>query len=158
MTITSDIDVFDQTVNPARLIKVQYAPGMPKLEQIDKGGCVDLYNAEDCTLKKGQSCLINLGVCMELPQGFDGILLPRSSTFRRYHILLTNSAGYIDGASYNGPDDWWMASVYATEDTYIPKGTRCFQFRLIPVQGPLAFETVDRLGNDNRGSFGSTGR
>lgn len=136
-------------------IKVHYRPGSPALEQVDKGGCVDLYNYEDITLQKGDFQLIDLGVAIQLPQGYDALVLPRSSTFKRYGLLLANSVGYIDN-SYCGTDDWWKAPVYATRDIYIPKGTRCFQFRLIKTQPKLWITTHDSLGK-NRGGIGSTG-
>lgn len=137
-------------------IKIKYLPGSPELEQIDKGGCVDLYNYEDVTLQAGEFKLINLGIAIELPEGYDAIILPRSSTFKRYHILLVNSVGYIDN-SYAGDTDYWLAGVYATEPTFIPKGTRCFQFKLVPCQPKLDFNKVNSLTKKVRNGFGSTG-
>ena len=50
-----------------------------------------------------------------------------------------------------------MANVYATRDITIPAGTRCFQFRIIETQPRLNFMEVNRLGNEDRDGFGSTG-
>ena len=138
------------------LLKIRYKEGSPELHQEDYGGCVDLYNYENVSLKKGDFKLIDLGVAMQLPQEYDAIIIPRSSTFKKYGLLLVNSPGYIDN-SYNGSEDWWFAAVYATRDIEIPKGTRCFQFRLIKTQPALHTVTSDTLGDVNRGGCGSSG-
>ena len=44
-----------------------------------------------------QSALIPLGVCMELPKGYEAVVIPRSSTFKKYGLIQTNSMGLIDG-------------------------------------------------------------
>ena len=41
--------------------------------------------------------LIPLGVCMELPKGYEAVIIPRSSTFKNYGLIQTNSVGLIDG-------------------------------------------------------------
>ena len=137
-------------------IPIHYLPGSPHLEITSYGGCVDLYNYEELCLKAGEKGFINFGISMKLPEEYDALILPRSSTFKRYGILLTNSVGYIDN-SYNGTDDYWMACVYATKDITIPKGTRCFQFRLIKRQPDINFVQQDTLNTVNRGGFGSSG-
>ena len=130
-------------------IPIHYLPGSPHLEITNYGGCVDLYNYEELCLKAGEKGFINFGISMKLPEEYDALILPRSSTFKRYGILLTNSVGYIDN-SYNGTEDYWMACVYATRDITIPKGTRCFQFRLIKRQPNIDFVQQDSLNNTNR--------
>lgn len=137
-------------------VLIHYLPGSPHLEVTTYGGCIDLYNYEDLTLKEGEHGFINFGFSMKLPEEYDALILPRSSTFKRYGILLTNSVGYIDNA-YNGTEDYWMACVYATRDIYIPKGTRCFQFRLIKRQSELSFKEQLTLNSVNRGGYGSSG-
>jgi dUTP pyrophosphatase len=137
-------------------IKVKYKENSPELTQTDKGGCIDLYNYNDLTLKRGEFGFIDFGIAIELPQGYDAIILPRSSTFKKYGLLLTNSAGYIDN-SYNGDNDYWLGCVYATRDIQIPAGTRCFQFRLVKTQPSLQIVSVDSLGNEDRSGFGSSG-
>ena len=137
-------------------IPIHYLPGSPQLEIAPYGGCVDLYNYDELCLKAGERGFINFGISMKLPEGYDALIFPRSSTFNRYGILLTNSVGYIDN-SYNGTDDYWKACVYATRDITIPRGTRCFQFRIIKKQPEINFIQRDNLNNINRGGFGSSG-
>ena len=94
---------------------------------------------------------------MELPEGYEANIVPRSSTFKRYGILQTNSMGVID-SSYCGENDVWMMPVYVTRDADIYAGDRICQFRVVQNQPQINFEEVERLGNEDRGGFGSTGR
>ena len=137
-------------------IKVRYLPGAPHIEQVGWGSWIDLYTYEDVTLKAGQREYISMGVAMQLPQGYEAILAPRSSTFKRYGLLQSNSIGVID-STYNGDDDIWCMPVVATRDIYIPKGTRICQFRIQKEQPKIRFVTVSSLGNENRSGFGSSG-
>lgn len=118
---------------------------------------IDLRSAEDVEMKAGDSCIINLGVAIQLPAGYEAYIVPRSSTFKNYGIIQTNGMGIID-ETYCGDEDWWKMPVYATRDTVIHKGDRICQFRIMEHQPRLVFETVDSLGNNNRGGIGSTGR
>lgn len=155
---------------------------------IDNGDFIDLRTAEDITLecphakmlhkhktKEGverkrevilNSTLIPLGVCIALPKGYEGILVPRSSTFKKWGILQTNSIGVID-FTYSGDEDEWKLPVIATRKVTIPKGTRIAQFRIQLSQkatiwqkikwlfsGKIKLKKVDHLNNEVRGGFG----
>ncbi len=126
------------------------------VEKIAKGDWTDLRANRTYELKKGEFALIRLGVAMKLPEGYEAHLAPRSSTFKKWHILQVNSVGVIDN-SYSGDNDEWMMPVYATEDTVINRGDRIAQFRIIKKQPEVEFETVEKLDDISRGGFGSTG-
>ena len=126
------------------------------LEQISGGDWIDLKVAEDVDMKKGEFKLLSLGVSIQLPKGYEALMIPRSSTFKKYGILQANSIGLID-ESYCGDDDVWLFAALAMRDTFIPKGTRICQFRVLKHQPPIEFERVDHLTNTSRGGFGSTG-
>lgn len=113
-------------------IKIKYLDdSIKRLTYVEgKSDWIDLAAAETVTLKKGEFKLIHLGVAMELPEGYEAHIAPRSSTFKNFKILETNSVGVVD-RSYCGPNDWWKMAVYATEDTTINKGDRIAQFRII---------------------------
>ena len=66
---------------------------METLKKIPAGDWVDLRAAEDYELKAGDFALIDLGVSIELPEGYEAILAPRSSTFKNYGIIQTNGIG-----------------------------------------------------------------
>lgn len=137
-------------------VKVKYFEGQEEIEKIPIGDWIDLRANEDVELKAGESAYIHLGVAMQLPKGFEGHVAPRSSTFKRWGIIQTNSIGIID-ESYCGDEDEWCMPVLAVRDTIIHKGDRVCQFRIIEKQPGIKFVTVEKLGNDNRGGLGSTG-
>ena len=138
-------------------IQIKYFPGAPKLVKTNKGDFIDLYTYEDITLKKFDFTYIPLGIAAKLPEGYEAIIVPRSSTFKRYGLLQTNSIGVID-ETYCGDGDQWKMPVYATRDITILKGTRLCQFRIQKHQPALEFVEVVHLGDNNRGGFGTTGR
>ena len=140
-------------------IKIKYhSDEIEKLRYIDgKSDWIDLRAAEDVELKAGEFKLISLGVSMELPNGYEAYVVPRSSTFKTWGILQTNSIGIID-ESYCGDNDIWKMPVYATRDTVIHKNDRICQFRIEKHQPTIMFEEVDTLDNEDRSGFGSTGK
>lgn len=135
-------------------MRIKYLEDIEPLEV--HGDWIDLRCAEEVELKRGEFCMIRLGVAMEIPKGYEAIIAPRSSTFKKYHILQTNSIGVVDNA-YCGDNDEWKMPVLAVEDTTIPKNARICQFRLLKNQDKVDLEVVDSLGNKDRGGFGSTG-
>lgn len=140
-------------------IRIKYfSDDIIRLEYIDgKSDWIDLRASEDVELKAGEFRLIPLGIAMELPKGYEAHLVPRSSTFKNYGILQTNSCGIID-CSYCGDEDMWRMPVYATRDTVIHKNDRICQFRIMENQPKVIFDEVTSLDNASRGGFGSTGR
>lgn len=140
-------------------IKIKYFTNkIEKLRYIDgKSDWIDLRAAEDVELKSGDFKLIPLGVAMKLPEGYEAHVVPRSSTFKNYGIIQTNSFGVID-ETYCGDDDQWYMPVYAIRDTIIFKNDRICQFRIMAHQPQITFETVDNMEDVNRGGFGSTGK
>lgn len=109
-----------------------------------KSDWIDLRASETVELKAGEFKLVPLGVAMELPKGYEAHVVPRSSTFKNYGVLQTNSCGVIDG-SYCGDQDMWRMPVYATRDTVIHKNDRICQFRIMENQPELVFEERQSL-------------
>ena len=143
-------------VNFNKIIKIKYKEGVEPITILSNGDWIDLRCAEDTTLKAGEFKYIPLGVAMQLPEGFEAIVVPRSSTFAKYGVLQTNSIGVIDN-SYCGNNDWWHFPALAMRDTFIPKNARICQFRLLPNQMNIIMQKVNHLSNNDRGGFGSTG-
>ena len=138
-------------------IQIKYFADIDKLKFIDgKSDWIDLRAAETVKLNAGDFALIPLGVGMKLPSGYEANIAPRSSTFKNYGILQTNSVAVID-ESYCGPEDEWKYPVYATRYTVINKNDRICQFRINKKQPDIQFEEVDELDGITRGGFGSTG-
>ena len=137
-------------------IKIKYLRDIQKIEKIDVGDWIDLRAAEDVTMQAGEYRMIPLGVAMELPKGYEALVAPRSSTFKKYGVILTNSIGVID-ESYKGDNDEWNFLAFALRDTVIHKNERICQFRIIKHQPLIHLIEVDTLGNSDRGGIGSTG-
>lgn len=138
------------------MIKIKYLADIPKIEKLQIGDWIDLRCAEEVELYQGEYKEIPLGIAMELPEGYEAHVVPRSSTFKRWGIIQTNSVGIIDH-SYCGDNDEWHMPVYATQYTEIHKGDRICQFRIVKTMNPLVLQEVETLGNTDRGGLGSTG-
>ncbi len=127
------------------------------VEKISTGDWIDLRAAADVELRAGEFKLIPLGVGMILPEGYEAHIAPRSSTYKNFGIVQTNSIGVVDN-SYCGDEDEWKMAAYALRDTLIRKNDRICQFRIIEKQPEIEFETVEHLRETSRGGFGSTGK
>ena len=141
------------------IIRVKYfSDDSPRLCYVEgKSDWIDLAAAEDVTLSAGEFRLIPLGIAVALPEGYEAHIVPRSSTFKNDGILQTNSRGVVDW-SYRGSGDEWRMPVYATRNTFIPKGSRICQFRIMAHQPRLEFAACDFLEESDRGGCGSTGK
>lgn len=162
-------------------IKVKYIRGEMDLpEIISKGDWVDLRCAKKTTLigpmKQKDSnvvtfnnTLIPLGFAMKLPAGYEAVVAPRSSTYKHYGIVQSNSIGIIDN-TYCGNNDEWMFPAIAFKRTTIPEGDRICQFRIQLSQkatiwqkvkwlfsNGIKIEAVEDLDAVDRNGFGSTG-
>lgn len=164
-------------------IKVKYFDeNMPKLERIggEKSDWIDLrvnsikkfvdrdlkelsipdeIDFEDGELRyyAGSVIWFGLGVAMELPEGYEAHIVPRSSTFKHYGLIQTNHMGIID-ESYGGDNDEWIFPALAMRDGIIHKWDRIAQFRVVEKMPKVNFVEVKTLGNKDRGGFGSSGR
>lgn len=172
-------------------VKVREITKGCKFEYINKGEWIDLKSAIDINIPsceaeslkrrmfKGveyRSRLIDmpvykipLGIAMQLPEGYEAIIAPRSSTPFEFNVIQANSIGIIDN-SYCGNDDEWQFTCIPLKDASIKKGDRICQFRIQLSQkatiwqkikwlfsNKIKFIWVDKLENNNRGGFGTTG-
>ena len=154
----------------SKTIRIKYFDDAKKLEKISKGDWIDLYANKDMFIPEGSRAMIPLGVAMELPEGYEAHLAPRSSTFKTWGIIQTNSVGVVDH-SFMGDNDQWHMPVYClmskcgmrdsdgriVRGTWIHKGDKIAQFRIMEIQPEIEFEEVEHLGNADRNGFGSTG-
>ena len=151
-------------------MKIKYFNDANKLKKISKGNWIDVYANKDIFIPLNERAMVPLGFALELPKGWEGHLAPRSSTFKTWGIIQTNSVGVVDD-TYIGDNDQWHMPVYCLQGkdviqeegtefkgTWIKKGDKIGQFRIMEVMPEFEFEEVDSFGNDDRGGFGSTGR
>ena len=146
-------------------IRVKYFEGATKLKKIEKGNWIDVYSNKDIFVEVNERAMIPLGFALELPKGWEGHLAPRSSTFKTWGIIQTNSVGVVDD-TYIGDNDQWHMPVYSLQGkdeyegkkgTWIRRGDKIGQFRIMEVMPSIEFEEVESFGNAERGGFGSTG-
>ena len=138
-------------------IKIKYfTEEIEKIAPISKGDWIDLRAAATVEMKAGEFKLIPLGIAMQLPRGYEAHVCPRSSTFKNFGVIQTNSMGIIDN-SYCGDNDQWFFPAFALRDTVINVNDRICQFRIMENQPQLQFITVEKLENEDRGGHGSTG-
>lgn len=150
------------------IIRIKYFDKATKLK-ITKGNWIDVYANKDVFVKCGERAMVPLGFALELPEGWEGHLAPRSSTFKTWGIIQTNSVGVVDD-TYIGDNDQWHMPVYCLQGkdiesengeevkgTWIRKGDKIGQFRIMEVMPEIEFEEVESFGNKDRGGFGTTG-
>ena len=154
-------------------MRIKYFDGATKMEKIAKGNWIDVYSNADIFVPVGERAMIPLGFALELPQGWEGHLAPRSSTFKTWGIIQTNSVGVVDD-TYIGDNDHWHMPVYCLtanckvneneiptvdgrQGVWIRKGDKIGQFRIMEVMPEIEFDEVESFGNADRGGFGTTG-
>jgi len=150
-----------------RLSHKGYKVDMPVIR--DNGDWIDLMTAERVSMLSGEYLQIPLGIAVEMPNGFEAVVVPRSSTFRKWGVFLANSQGVIDN-TYSGSFDEWCFPAFAAHSSEIPSGTRICQFRIQPSQFATPWQKikwlftrkieiveVDVLNGNQRGGLGSTG-
>lgn len=138
-------------------IKVKYFDKeIDKLQKVNIGDWIDLRSAVTVELKQGEYKLIPLGIGIKLPQGYEANIVPRSSTFKNFGILQTNSFGVCDH-SYSGNSDQYHFPALAMRDTVINKNDRICQMRINRVMPELEIIEVEFLDEVSRGGIGSTG-
>ena len=146
-------------------IRIKYFEGATKLKKITKGNWIDVYARKDVFVPLAERAMIPLGFALELPKGWEGHLAPRSSTFKTWGLIQTNSVGVVDD-TYIGDNDEWNMPVYCLKGhdskdgvagTLVKCGDKIGQFRIMEVMPELEFEEVESFGNVDRGGFGTTG-
>lgn len=119
---------------------------------------VDLHAALEAplTLAPGERTLIPTGLALEIPDGFEGQVRPRSGLALKHGVALVNSPGTID-ADYRGEVGIIVINHGQEPVTFVP-GDRVAQLVIAPVTR-VKFEEVDQLSATRRaaGGFGHTG-
>jgi dUTP pyrophosphatase len=119
---------------------------------VDLLACVD----EAVEIPPHQYRLIPTGLCVEIPEGYEAQIRPRSGLALRHGITILNSPGTID-SDYRG--EIGIILINHSEDTFtVRRGDRIAQLVLCAVFKAV-FEEVDRLDESTRGAggFGHTG-
>jgi dUTP pyrophosphatase len=118
----------------------------------------DLHANEAATLAPGRRASIGTGVALEIPDGWAGLVLPRSGLAARHGITLVNTPGLID-PGYRGEVRVLLLNTDESADFQVDPGDRIAQLVLVRFESP----ELERAGELERtargeGGFGSTGR
>lgn len=118
---------------------------------------LDLHALEASELAPGERAMVRTGVAVEIPDGYAGLVMPRSGLAARHGIALVNSPGLID-ADYRGELKVLLLNTDREQPFSLAPGDRIAQLVLIQVQTPSVVE-VACVSQTARGSggFGSTG-
>jgi dUTP pyrophosphatase len=116
----------------------------------------DLYSRVDDTLAPNERKLVPANVVIEVPKGHVLLIAARSSTPKK-GLMLANSIGIID-QDYHGPEDELRIWLYNVTDmpVEVKRGDRIAQALIVPIV-KVEFEEVEKIKNESRGGFGSTG-
>lgn len=116
----------------------------------------DLYSAADLDLKPGEHTVVPTGIAVEIPNGYEGQVRPRSGLAAEQGITVLNTPGTID-SGYRGEVKTIMINL-GTKPFHISKGMRISQLAIRPVPDVTLIES-DCLSGTERGGhgFGSTG-
>ena len=143
-------------------------------------GAVDLYAPEDFTIAPGETKIIPCDIKVALPYGYAFLIHPRSGLSAKTKLRVANSVGLVDSQykgvigvileniaspiediSYEFDDNGRpvITSILHGKSYTISKGERFAQMRLVEVPTTSFFqvESVDGIGDDRGGGFGSSG-
>jgi dUTP pyrophosphatase len=117
----------------------------------------DLVAAEDVELSPGARCLVRTGVALALPDGFVGLVHPRSGLAARLGVTVLNAPGTVD-AGYRGEILVNLVNHDPEATVKISRGDRIAQLLVQRVER-VRFHAVDELPDTSRGAggHGSTG-
>lgn len=118
---------------------------------------LDMKAAETVTIKPGENRQIGLGVCVQIPQGYVGLMCPRSSIGVKTMLRPSISVGVID-AGYTGEVHQPYTNI-GDDPITLQEGERIGQLVVVPIFD-YDLEFVDELEPTERGdgAFGSTGK
>lgn len=143
-------------------VRIRRLPGagdlpLPSYETCGAAGA-DLRSAEDgsVVIEPGQRLALSTGLVLEIPEGFEGQVRPRSGLALRRGLTVVNAPGTID-SDYRGELKVLMVNLGA-DPVIVKRGDRIAQLVIAPV-ARAAFVETDELSDTARGDggFGSTG-
>ena len=135
-------------VDPEAVLPEQAHPG-------DAG--LDLRSAVDVEVGPGERAMVPTGIAVAIPDGYAGLVLPRSGLASAHGLTMANAPGLID-AGYRGEVICAVVNLDRNEPVKIARGDRIAQLVVVAVPD-LDPIWVDELPSSKRGEggFGSTG-
>ncbi len=117
----------------------------------------DLATAEDVVLAPGERAVVGTGLAIAIPQGYVGLVHPRSGLAARHGLTVLNAPGTID-AQYRGEVQVCLVNTDVGNSIRLARGDRIAQLVIQPVSH-AEFRPVPVLPDSVRGAggYGSTG-
>ena len=117
----------------------------------------DLRSRIDFELEPGERALVPTGVAIALPEGYVGLVHPRSGLATKNGITIVNAHGTVD-SGYRGELMVTLLNTDKTKSFHVQRGDRIAQL-IIQKYEHATFTVVDELDQTERGSsgFGSSG-
>lgn len=130
---------------------------LPVMAHVGDAG-VDLYARQDVIIASaGGRVLVPTGIAIAVPDGYVGLVVPRSGLAMKHGITLVNTPGIID-SGYRGELQVVMINTDPTIPYSVKRGDRIAQL-MIQRMETVTWMLVDELdGNDRGGGFGHSGR
>lgn len=118
----------------------------------------DVYSAESGMLRAGERKLFSAGIQLEIPEGFEGVVRPRSGLATKHGVTIVNSPGTID-SDYRGEVFIGLINLSSDKDYSVCTGDRIAQIVFQRVANVSVVE-VSEISSSERGEggFGSTGK
>lgn len=138
-------------------IKIKYSHNCPVYQTLEAAGAdIKAYLDEDIVIKPFNRAVIPTGIFLEIPNGFEAQIRPRSGLAAKFGITVLNSPGTID-SDYRGEIRIILIN-FGENDFSIKNGDRIAQMIIAPViQGEFIKEAGLNESKRGSGGFGSTG-
>lgn len=134
-------------------------PGLPLPSYARPGDAgLDLFSAEDVSLKPGDRAAVPTGLAVEIPVGYAGFVHARSGRALREGLALVNGPGLID-SGYRGEIKVIVVNLDPSDVVHVARGDKIAQLVIQPVVTAELVEAGDLTASERGdGGFGSTGR
>jgi dUTP pyrophosphatase len=118
---------------------------------------MDIHSVVDLTISPGKTALVQTGIGLGIPEGYEAQVRPRSGLAFKYGVTVLNAPGTID-SDYRGEVKVILIN-HGDQEFIIRRGDRIAQLVFCPVNHATLIVT-DRLDSTDRGAggFGSTGK
>jgi dUTP pyrophosphatase len=137
------------------LVRLHPEAGLPSQAYAGDAG-LDLSACEGITLGPGDRAIVGTGVAVAIPDGYAGLVVPRSGLAARHGLSMVNTPGLVD-SGYRGEVKVVLVNTDRDQAFTIEPGMRIAQLVLVPVPAVQVVE-VDELPETERGDrgFGSS--
>lgn len=146
-------------MRPVEILVQRIDEELPLPERAHPGDAgVDLRSTIELSLKPGERAVVPTGIAVAIPEGYAGLVQPRSGLAARHGVGVVNAPGLID-SGYRGEIKVIAINLDPDEPFEINRGDKIAQLVIYPVP-EVAYREVSELPQSSRGAagFGSSGR